>query len=350
MLYHLLYSSEYRVSGAVLGLQRFLVLSTELDGRLWCGALFAWIEEAVKIHKVHVMMMIKKFKWLVSYTVGKSPYKGIIENEQNEQIRKVGLSETHASENREASTHNNWWKANYWNTYQQERTRRTWNDEVWEFFMGSVHTHTEPRRRIEDCSFLSRQSFLRQIFWGFRAHVVATTVCTTVVYTHTLLSHAHFSADSALIACFAHLHACHMHSWLKCHEKGVCCTCATSLHLVFSLLMIHLTLVVPWRSLRDHSRLRRHRVSHPHDLAVLSRPKAQDMRHSAYASRSLATWPSHMQTQISCQIQITLSQTQVLLIVKRSCTLLRTMKQWSRWSSKDEVRWWDTCPEHTVSR
>ena len=35
-----------------------------------------------------------------------------------------------------------------------------------------------------------------------------------------------------------------------------------------------LNLVVPWRSLRDHSRLRRHQVSHRHDLAVLSRPKS----------------------------------------------------------------------------
>ena len=31
-----------------------------------------------------------------------------------------------------ASTHNDWWKANWWNKHQQERPRRTWNDEVWE--------------------------------------------------------------------------------------------------------------------------------------------------------------------------------------------------------------------------
>ena len=49
-----------------------------------------------------------------SYTVGKGPYKGIIENQL---IRKVGLSETHASGNRVASTHNEWWKANWWNKY-----------------------------------------------------------------------------------------------------------------------------------------------------------------------------------------------------------------------------------------
>ena len=65
-----------------------------------------------------------------SCAIGKSPSKGIIENQE---IRKVGLSETHASGNREASTHNDWWKANWWNKYQQESARRTWNDEVWEF-------------------------------------------------------------------------------------------------------------------------------------------------------------------------------------------------------------------------
>ena len=68
------------------------------------------------------------FCW--SYTIGQGPHKGIIENHG---IRKVGLSETHASGNREASTHNDWWKANWWNKYQQEKSRRTWNDEVWEF-------------------------------------------------------------------------------------------------------------------------------------------------------------------------------------------------------------------------
>ena len=34
------------------------------------------------------------------------------------------------------------------------------------------------------------------------------------IYTH--LSHAHFSAHSTLAAYFTHLHACHIHAWLKC--------------------------------------------------------------------------------------------------------------------------------------
>ena len=49
-------------------------------------------------------MILTKLKWLILiYTIGKGPHKGIIENQE---IRKVGLSETHASGNREASTHN----------------------------------------------------------------------------------------------------------------------------------------------------------------------------------------------------------------------------------------------------
>ena len=50
---------------------------------------------------------------------------------------------------------------------------------------------------------------------------------------------------------------------------------------------------------------------------------------------------------ISCQIWITWPQMQVLLNVKHSCIFLKTTKQWSRWSSKADVQWWDTCPEPT---
>ena len=50
------------------------------------------------------------------------------------------------------------------------------------------------------------------------------------------------------------------------------------------------------------------------------------------------------------QMWITLSQTQVLLNVKRSCVFSRTMMQWSEWSSNAEVRWWGTYPEPTELR
>ena len=88
------------------------------------------LRKQIKIHKLYVVMILKKITCLIlNFTqLGKGPYKGIIENQE---MRKVGLSETHAPGNREASTHNNWWKANWWNKCEQERSTRTKNDEVW---------------------------------------------------------------------------------------------------------------------------------------------------------------------------------------------------------------------------
>ena len=115
--------------------------------------------------------------------------------------------------------------------------------------------------------------------------------------THTHLSHAHSSAHSAFTAYIAHLHACHTHAWFKVTKK-VHCICVVSLHLAFSLLMIHLSLLFlhghfgtnPDNDLTDSDI---HMI-----LPYFSVLKAQNMRHSAPASRSLATWPSQMQTQV----------------------------------------------------
>ena len=146
-----------------------------------------------------------------SYTIGKSPYKGIIENQEI----MVCLSEAHASGNREAFTYNDWWKANWWNMYQKERSRRTWNDEVWDLLKGS-----EPRRRIEDffvkmvmdwwmLIFFSTE-FSRQCFFRFRKHVVATTVCKTGVWIHyTNLLHAFFLRTARSLRISHTSHACH---------------------------------------------------------------------------------------------------------------------------------------------
>ena len=129
----------------------------------------------------------------------------------------------------------------------KKESRRTWNDAVWECLRSSVRTLTEPRQRIEDfcCQddygVMNVHLFARRFFptfFQFRTHVLATTVCTTERCAHTHLSHAHFSAHSAVTAYFAHLHACHTHALLKCLEK-VHCTSVVSLHLAFSLLMIH---------------------------------------------------------------------------------------------------------------
>ena len=59
-----------------------------------------------------------------------------------------------------------------------------------------------------------------------------------------------FSAHSACTITFTHLHACHIHARLK-GAKKVLCTCVTSPHLAFSLLMLlPPSLLFPARSLR----------------------------------------------------------------------------------------------------
>ena len=128
-----------------------------------------------------------------------------------------------------------------------------------------------------------------------RTHVVATTACTTGG-AHTHLSHAHFSAHSACTVTFAHLHACHIHAFLK-GAKKVHCTCVISLSPSrLLLLMIDPSLLF----------LDGHFETNP-DYDFTEDPihtilpyfpvlKAQDMRHSAPASRSLATWSDQMQT------------------------------------------------------
>ena len=59
------------------------------------------LRKQLKIHKFFVVMILKKIKWsILILHIWKSPHTGII---QNQEIRKVGLSETHASGNREAS-------------------------------------------------------------------------------------------------------------------------------------------------------------------------------------------------------------------------------------------------------
>ena len=116
--------------------------------------------------------------------------------------------------------------------------------------------------------------------------------------TYTHLLHAHFSAHSALTAYFAHLHACHIHACLKCHEKGVYRMSVISLHLAFSLLMSHPPLLFPhghFETTPDNDF-----TDDPVHVFLPNFPvlKAQDMRNSAPASRSLATWPDQMQTHV----------------------------------------------------
>ena len=83
--------------------------------------------------------------------------------------------------------------------------------------------------------------------------------------TYTHLLYAHFSAQSAFTAYFAHLHACHTRAWLKCHEKR--CLSHECLRSLSRFLQPH---VSPVTAVLVHP------LRHPfsvHNLAVLSRPK-----------------------------------------------------------------------------
>ena len=62
-------------------------------------------------------------------------------------------------------------------------------------------------------------------------------------------------------------------------------------------------------------------------------------------------WDSNFSTTIlNDATSIMFPQTWSLLNLVRCCTFLKIMKLWSRWSSKAEVRQWDTCPEPTELR
>ena len=58
---------------------------------------------------------------------------------------------------------------------------------------------------------------------------------------------------------------------------------------------------------------------------------------------SIRSIRSRISYEIAWPMSITLPQTRNLLTLALSCTLLKTMKQWSRWLRKAEVRRWDTC-------
>ena len=132
------------------------------------------------------------------------------------------------------------------------------------------HHHTFTLKITVDCKCTCSNS--HTIVWTrtLRLKRLAHTL-----YTRSLVARTCFCAQRGPLTHFAHLHACHIHAWLKCHEKRRClsheCLCSLSrLHPSHDSLIF----AVPWRSLRDHSRLRFHWQSHSHDLAVLSRPKS----------------------------------------------------------------------------
>ena len=81
-----------------------------------------------------------------------------------------------------------------------------------------------------------------------------------------------------------------------------------------------------------------------------NRGRVKELRETAASPSNLKLRKEGNQDIHQCEISITWPQTQIFLNVKQSCTMLKTMRQWSRWSWKDEVESWDTYPEPTESR
>ena len=90
--------------------------------------------------------------------------------------------------------------------------------------------------------------FFRPSFFGFRTLVVATTVCKTGVYIHSLVARTFSSAQRAhSVLRTLLMRVSHTHGSRVC-KKGVC-TCVVSLHLAFSLLLSHPSFAVSVRRL-----------------------------------------------------------------------------------------------------
>ena len=97
---------------------------------MWWTALFALIEEAdqnPQFFRRDDPQEAQMAFW--SYTIGKGPCKGIIENQE---IEKVGFSETHASGNRERPLTMIDEKPTDGTSTSKKDQDGQWNDEVWE--------------------------------------------------------------------------------------------------------------------------------------------------------------------------------------------------------------------------
>ena len=96
-----------------------------------------------------------------------------------------------------------------------------------------------------------------------------------------------------------------------------------------------------------------HRITYRQTkISLHTKENQEEPRETACGTMSITSgWRKKVtESLISCQIWIVWPQTRIILRAKPSCTFLKTTELWSRWSSMDEVRWWDTCPETTESR
>ena len=126
-------------------------------------------------------------------------------------------------------------------------------------------------------------------FLGFRTHVVATTVCTTGVYTHSPVARTFFCCTVCLRTS-AHLHACHTHAWLEVPRRFFAHVSRLSISPSPFSCITHLCCSCTVTS-RPPSR--------PHVLAVLTCPKSAGHAHLRTRTISLAIWPRPPSTQHS---------------------------------------------------
>ena len=156
-------------------------------------------------------MILKKLYW--SYTIGK------VHTKTSSKIKRLLRD---ACLQKPRSLHSQWLMKSQ--LMEQVPARKINTDmERWNMIClrCSVHTLTEPRRWVEVVFKMVMEWWLF-IFSLNRFFNRVSYTCSSnySVYdgrcTHTHLSHAHFSAHSALTAYFTHLHTCHIHVWLKC--------------------------------------------------------------------------------------------------------------------------------------
>ena len=171
------------------------------------------------------------------------------------------------------------------------------------------------RRRIEDFfvkMVMEWWVFIFLVYDGVRREV----------YIHSPVARTFFCAQRVHCVLRTHRHACHTHAWLT-SAKRVLCTCVFVLYLAISVLMIHLSL----QFLHGHFE-----TTPDYDftddpvhaiLPCFPVLKAQDTRHSAPASRSLAHWPSQMQTQVMSPPSSTRSL--LWMMTRRSSTIRTTI-------------------------
>ena len=162
--------------------------------------------------------------------------------------------------------------------------------------------------------------FLDRIFWTvFRVSYTCSgnhSVYDGVVYILSLVARTFFCAQSALCVLRTLLMRV-AHAWLK-GPKKVLCTCVTSLHLAFSSLMSHPSLLF----LDGHFETIPDFDVHTF-LPYLPVLKAQGMRISARAARSFAIWPSPPSTKVMSPISSTRS---LLWTVTRCSLTIQTLK------------------------